>query len=71
MAKKMKHGGKRAGAGRPVSPDGPTMTVAATVPVTLVQALDAHAEQHGWNRSKAVTEAIRGLLGKPARSAKR
>jgi hypothetical protein len=47
MVKKKQHGGKREGAGRPVGPDGPTMTIAATVPKRLVEALDAHAEQQG------------------------
>jgi hypothetical protein len=63
MAKKLKHGGKRAGAGRkPSSPDGPTILVAVTVPETLMERLDAIAERNEWNRSKAVTEAIRGFV---------
>ena len=28
----------------------------------LVESLDAHAEQKGWNRSEAITQAIRGLV---------
>jgi hypothetical protein len=61
MAKK-KVGGKRKGAGRPVGPDGPTELVAVTVPMSLVAELDALCEAKEWKRSKAVTEAIRGLL---------
>jgi hypothetical protein len=65
MAKKKAHGGKRAGAGRKVeSPEGPAVIVAASVPSGLAEALDAYAAKHGCNRSQAVTEAIRGLLGK-------
>jgi metal-responsive CopG/Arc/MetJ family transcriptional regulator len=40
------------------------MLVAATVPVLLVEQLDELRAKEGWNRSQAVTEAIRGLLGK-------
>jgi metal-responsive CopG/Arc/MetJ family transcriptional regulator len=40
------------------------------VPEPLVGELDSHAKQHGWSRSEAVTRAIRGLLGRPKRSAK-
>jgi hypothetical protein len=60
--KKLQHGGARKGAGRKAGPEGPTMLVAATVPETLVERLDAHAKQKGWNRSQAVTEAIRQLV---------
>ena len=62
MAKKKQVGGKREGAGRRPGPDGPTKLVAVTVPERLVASLDALCETKGWNRSKAVTEAIRGLL---------
>ena len=62
MAKKKQVGGKREGAGRPTGPDGPTMLVAVTVPETLVTGLDVLCKAEGWKRSKAVTEAIRGLL---------
>jgi hypothetical protein len=61
MAKK-KAGGKRKGAGRPIGPDGPTELVAVTVPTSLVAQLDELCEAKEWKRSKAVTEAIRGLL---------
>ena len=63
MAKKSQHGGKRKGAGRkPVNPEGRTVTVAASVPERLAEKLDDFAADHGWNRSKAITEAIRKLL---------
>jgi hypothetical protein len=65
MAKKLEHGGKRKGAGRKIGPDGPTMMMAVTVPESLVGQLDRKAEQNGWNRSQAVTEAIRGFVAKP------
>jgi hypothetical protein len=65
MAKKLAHGGKREGAGRPpANPEGKTITVAASVPEALAADLDAYAEAQGWTRSKAVTEAIRKLLGR-------
>ena len=62
MAKKKQRGGKREGAGRPTGPDGPTVLIGATVPQKLVADLDALCEAKEWKRSKAVTEAIRGLL---------
>jgi hypothetical protein len=57
-------GGAREGAGRPIGPDGPTMVVAVTVPESLMTDLDAYADAKGWKRSKAVTEAIRKLVGR-------
>jgi hypothetical protein len=63
MAKKRQHGGKRAGAGRkPIHPEGPTVVLAASVPSSLVELLDLLAANQGWNRSEAVTEAIREML---------
>ena len=63
--KKPQHGGKRPGAGRPPGPEGPTVAMAVTVPESLLDRLDAYVEtREGWNRSKAVTEAIRGLLAR-------
>ena len=63
MAKKKAHGGARSGAGRkPTNPEGKTQLVAVTVPVALVKKLDAVAKREKWNRSQAVTEAIRTLL---------
>ena len=63
MGKKKQHGGKREGAGRkPANPEGTTVVVAASVPEDLVGQLDDLAEKRGWNRSQAITEAIRGLL---------
>jgi metal-responsive CopG/Arc/MetJ family transcriptional regulator len=40
------------------------MLVAVTVPIALVEQLDGRATKEGWNRSEAVTEAIRVLLDK-------
>jgi hypothetical protein len=62
--KKQEHGGKRKGAGRKAGPDGPTMMVAVTVPESLVEQLDRVAKKNDWGRSQAVTEAIRGFVGK-------
>jgi hypothetical protein len=63
MVKKMQHGGKRPGAGRkPVNPEGATVILTATVPGSLVDDLDRVAKARGWNRSQAVTEAVRGLV---------
>lgn len=63
MAKKIAHGGKRKGAGRKAdNPEGKTKVVAATVPEKLIKRLDQHAKNKGWNRSRAITEAIRALL---------
>ena len=63
MAAKKSHGGRRKGAGRPPAhPEGRTAVIAASVPGELVEQLDSLAKERGWNRSKAITEAIRGLL---------
>jgi hypothetical protein len=71
MAKKLQHGGKRAGAGRKVaSPDGPAVIVTVSVPGGLVEALDAYMAQEGCTKSEAVARAIRGLLGKRKPTAK-
>lgn len=67
MAKKAQHGGKREGAGRPPKDD-KTVVIAASVPEALAGDLDSFAKAQGWSRSKAVTEAIRGLLKRKARS---
>jgi hypothetical protein len=68
MAKKVAHGGKRKGAGRkPANPEGATVVVAASVPEALATALDELADAKGWNRSQAITEAIRGLLNRKGR----
>ncbi len=67
MAKKQ-HGGSRAGAGRKIAnPEGPTIPVAASIPQSLVERMDAIAAKEEWNRSRAVTEAIRLLLKKHER----
>lgn len=64
MAKKKQVGGKREGAGRKPGPDGPTQLVAVTVPKKFVKDLDRLCKAREWNRSQAVTEAIRGLLAR-------
>jgi len=72
MAKKSGRGGKREGAGRKLAnpSEGPTKTMAASVPESLLTQLDAIAKQNDWSRSEAVTRAIRGLIGAPKRSKK-
>ena len=62
MAKKKQWGGPRKNSGRPIGDDGPTSVVAVSVPDTLMAQLDKLCEAKEWKRSKAVTEAIRGLL---------
>ena len=63
MPKKTAHGGKRKGAGRKAdNPEGKTTVIAATVPEKLVNKLDRYAKSKEWNRSRAITEAIRLLL---------
>jgi len=42
------------------------MNIGVTVPAELVAELDTITEREGWNRSKAVTEAIRKFV-KPAK----
>jgi hypothetical protein len=69
MVKKKQHGGKRPGAGRkPANPEGPTTTLVVTVPESLVAGLDAIAQQEGWNRSRATTEAIRAYVKRKTRA---
>ena len=62
MAKKKTWGGKRENSGRPVGPDGPAVVLAVSVPEMLIAQLDELCEAKEWKRSKAVTEAIRGLV---------
>jgi hypothetical protein len=64
MDEEKPHGGARKGAGRPPknADEGRTKVVAASIPEGLVAQLDALAEQRGWNRSEAVTEAVRRLV---------
>jgi len=65
MAKKKKRGGKREGAGRPSSnTEGHTVLVAVTVPETLMDRLEGIAEANGWNKSEAVTQAVRAFVAK-------
>ncbi len=72
MAKKQSKqiGGARLGAGRKVAhPEGPTIPLVASVPSSLVERLMEIATKKGWNRSEAVTEAVRGLLKRLERKA--
>jgi hypothetical protein len=63
MAKQKQHGGARKGAGRkPASPEGKAVVVTASVPEGLVAKLDELSVEKEWNRSAAVTEAIRRLV---------
>jgi hypothetical protein len=66
MAKKKQHGGKRKGAGRKIAnpTEGKVTVIAASVPSGLIDELDGLATERGWNRSQAITEAVRKLLGK-------
>jgi hypothetical protein len=66
MAKKKQHGGKRKGAGRKVAnpEEGKVTVVAASVPSGLIDELDGLAAERGWNRSQAITEAVRRLVRK-------
>lgn len=63
MAKKKSHGGSREGAGRKhANPEGPTGSLTVTVPKELLAQLDTLRETRGWNKSQAVTEAIRQFI---------
>ena len=63
--KKLRHGGRRPGAGRKLGPEGKAVVLAVSVPESLLDRLDAYVEtREGQNRSKAVAEAIRGLLAR-------
>jgi hypothetical protein len=65
MAKKKQHGGARENSGRePINPEGITDRMTVTVPESLIKQLDAIAMRSKWNRSKAVTEAIRAYVAK-------
>jgi hypothetical protein len=67
MAKKAKRGGAREGAGRPVSEEGPAVTIVASVPKSLADEFDKRAKAEGWGRSRAIQEAIRALLKRKKR----
>ena len=67
MAKKAQHGGKRPGAGRPPKDD-KTVVIAASIPGALASDLDSLAKAKGWSRSRAVTEALLGLLERKSRA---
>lgn len=63
MARKGTHGGKRPGSGRrPVNPEGKTASLTVSVPRSLIEQLDSYAAERGWNRSQAVTAAIRRII---------
>jgi hypothetical protein len=64
MAKKKQHGGARPGSGRKVAEAGRAVVIAVSVPGPIAEELDAYAQSKGWSRSKAVMQAIQGLLGK-------
>lgn len=56
-------GGRREGAGRKlIHPEGATVAVTVRVPETLIEGVDALAQQRDQSRSEVVTDAIRGLL---------
>lgn len=57
--KKVKHGGKRKGAGRPES-GGPNPFVGIRLPAAMIAAIDKAAEKEGVSRS----EKIRALIEK-------
>jgi metal-responsive CopG/Arc/MetJ family transcriptional regulator len=44
------------------------VVIAASVPETLATDLDSFAKAKGWSRSRAVTEALRGLLKRKSRT---
>lgn len=59
-----RRGGKRPGAGRPPEhQEGASVKLSATVPEALLARLDEWAAKQGKNRSQAVTEAIRRIVG--------
>jgi hypothetical protein len=60
-----KHGGKRAGAGRPVSNVEPTRTWTVRVPDSLAGAVDAEADRQGLTRTDVVRAALRALVKMP------
>jgi predicted DCC family thiol-disulfide oxidoreductase YuxK len=70
MSEAKSRGGAREGAGRKAGPDGPTIVIAASVPESLVNQLDAIAAQQGWSRSAAITAAIRNLVKRAPKPAK-
>jgi hypothetical protein len=71
MAKSSGRGGFRENAGRKAAdPEGAVKTFAVSVPEGLMARLDALASKKDWNRSQAVTNAIRDLVGPPKRTKK-
>jgi hypothetical protein len=63
MATVNQHGGTHPEPrGRLTDREGPAVPLTASVPALLVAQLDILCEQKGWNRSEAITQAIRALL---------
>jgi len=60
-----RHGGKRLGAGRPVSRAEPTRTFTVRVPESLAGAVDAEADRQGLTRTDVVLTALRALVKMP------
>jgi hypothetical protein len=60
--KKPQHGGAREGAGRKVSPEGPAVVVAVSLPKSLADDLAAYVEAQGVSKSAAVADALRVWL---------
>ena len=69
MAKKKAsgRGGVREGAGRKVSPDGPSQVMTVSLPQSLVKEFAVYTEAHGLTRSAAAAEAIRAYLARKNR----
>lgn len=55
-------GGAREGAGRKSSELGKSVPVSAAIPESLVAKLDRLQLKKGWNRSQAMTEAVKRLV---------
>lgn len=65
--KKPQHGGVREGAGRKVSPDGPAVVVAVSVPQSLAKELADYAESQGVTKSAVAVDAFRAYLARKKR----
>lgn len=62
MGKKKGPGGRREGAGRKPGIAGPVKIVTVSIPISAMERLEAIAEEKGWGRSRAVTEAVQAFL---------
>jgi len=69
MAKKKVsgRGGAREGAGRKVSPDGPSQVMTVSLPQSLVVEFATYAEAQGLTKSAAAAEAIKAYLARKNR----